>query len=61
MRARATVAFLDVRENVYREAGEEFEATRERLDELSRTPYGKLAEEVPEPERKAARKPKTKE
>lgn len=59
MKARATAPFLDLRENVDRRAGELFECSEERFEELNATMFGTLAERVDEkPARKPARRRK---
>lgn len=64
MLAQCVVSFRDSEAGVLREAGERFEVSPERLEQINATKYGTLAEEVSEtapekPVRRArGRKPK---
>lgn len=59
MLAECVRGFRDLRENVYREAGERFEVEPERLAEINGTAYGQLAKQADEaPKPRRARKPK---
>ena len=60
MKVRAKAPFLDLRENVDRAAGEVFECSEERFEEINSTQFGTLAERVDEQPAQAeepARKP----
>ena len=46
MTAECVRAFTDLRANVKREAGEQFETTAERFRELNGSKYGQLVREV---------------
>lgn len=53
MKAECVRRFLDLKEGIVREVGEQFDATAERLAEINSTRYGLLAKKV-----RAERKPR---
>ena len=52
MKVKTIVKFKDLKEKKLREAGEEFEVSKERYKEINSTKFGVLVEEVKEEKKK---------
>ena len=58
MKVKAIKRFYDQKEKTHREVNDEFVVSKERADELQRSAFGQLVEEVPEEEPKQSTKKK---
>lgn len=54
MKARVKIAFQDLKERAFRNAGSSFELTPERFKEINNAGYGVLVEEIKEEEKKSS-------
>jgi hypothetical protein len=52
LKVKAIKQFIDLKENVRRKPGEEFEVTQARFKEINSTKHGVLVEKVEEPKTK---------
>ena len=55
MKIKATRCFYDLKEDKYRDAGDEFEVTKARLDELNKIVAG-IVEEIEEEKKTTSKK-----
>lgn len=60
MRARTLVRFNDLKENKVREVNSEFEASKERVEQINSTPCGALVEVIKEKKETSDVKPPVK-
>lgn len=58
MKVKTIKQFYDQKEKTHREVNDEFVVSKERADELQRSAFGQLVEEVPEEEPKQSTKKK---
>ena len=58
MKVKTIKQFYDQKEKTHREVNDEFIVSKERADELQRSAFGQLVEEVPEEEPKQSTKKK---
>lgn len=58
MKVKTIKQFYDRKEKTHREVNDEFVVSKERADELQRSAFGQLVEEVPEEEPKQSTKKK---
>ena len=58
MKVKTIKRFYDKKEKTHREVNDEFVVSKERADELQRSAFGQLVEEVPEEEPKQSTKKK---
>lgn len=58
MKVKTIKYFYDQKEKTHREVNDEFVVSKERADELQRSAFGQLVEEVPEEEPKQSTKKK---
>ena len=56
MKVKAIKRFYDQKEKTHRELSDEFVVSKERAEELNRSAFGQLVEEVPEEEPKQSPK-----
>lgn len=58
MKVKTIKQFYDQKEKTHREVNDEFVVSKERADELQRSAFGQLVEEVPEEDPKQSTKKK---